>query len=385
MYLIIMFEKNPFITKGYAGAAYFCDRVQETKDLVKYLTNGNNMALISPRRIGKTELLHHVFAQPEIKNQFYTFIIDIYATTSLRDLVNVLGKEILNALKPKGRGAWEVFLNAIHSLRQEISFDINGTPTWSLGLGAISNPEVTLDEIFRYLNSADKPCLVAIDEFQQIERYVNESWQVEATLRTYIQNCQNATFIFSGSHRHMMTGIFLSPNRPFYQSVTMMSLPPISIDKYKEFAIEKFQKAGKSLCPEVVELLFEKFDSVTAYIHRAMNLLFSNTERGGTCTPDMIQPAIEEMVTLSADSYESLFYQLPEKQRMLLLAIAEEGRASSISGGAFIRKHRLPSASSVLSAVKGLLEKDFVSQDKGVYWVYDQIFVLWMKRKGLVS
>lgn len=49
----------------------------------------------------------------------------------------------------------------------------------------------------------------------------------------------------------------------------------------------------------------------------------------------------------------------------------KEGRASSISGGAFIRKHRLPSASSVLSAVKGLLEKDFVSQDKGVYWVYD--------------
>lgn len=356
-----MFEKNPFITKGYAGAAYFCDRVQETRDLVKYLTNGNNMALISPRRIGKTELLHHVFAQPEIKDHFYTFIIDIYATTSLRDLVNVLGKEILNALKPKGRG------------------------TWSLGVGAISNPDVTLDEIFRYLNSADKPCLVAIDEFQQIERYVNESWQVEATLRTYIQDCQNATFIFSGSHRHMMTGIFLSPNRPFYQSVTMMSLPPISIDKYKEFAIEKFQKAGKSLCPEVVDLLFEKFDSVTAYIHRAMNLLFSNTERGGTCTLYMIQPAIEEMVTLSADSYESLFYQLPEKQRMLLLAIAEEGRASSISGGAFIHKHRLPSSSSVLSAVKGLLEKDFVSQDKGVYWVYDQIFVLWMKRKGLVA
>lgn len=127
-----------------------------------------------------------------------------------------MGKEILNALKPKGRGAWEVFINAIQSLRQEISFDMNGTPTWSLGLGAINNPEVTIDEIFRYLNSADKPCLVAIDEFQQIERYANESWQVEATLRTYIQNCLNATFIFSGSHRHMMTGIFLSPNRPFY-------------------------------------------------------------------------------------------------------------------------------------------------------------------------
>lgn len=379
-----MFEKNPFITKGYAGAEYFCDRIQETHDLVKYLTNGNNMALISPRRIGKTELLHHVFAQPEIKDDFYTFIIDIYATTSLRDLVNVLGKEILNSLKPKGRGAWQAFINAIQSLRQEISFDINGNPTWSLGLGTINNPEVTLDEIFNYLNSADKPCLVAIDEFQQIERYGNDSWQVEATLRTYIQNCQNATFIFSGSHRHMMTGIFLSPNRPFYQSVIMMSLPPISVERYKDFAVEKFLAAGKNLDTTVIDLLFEQFDSVTAYIHRTMNLLFSNTERGGCCTPDMIQLAISEMVNLSADSYESLFYQMPEKQRQLLLVIASVGRASSISSGAFIQKHRLTSASSVLSAIKGLLEKDFVTQDKGTYWVYDQIFVLWMKRKGLI-
>ena len=46
--------KNPFVTKGYAGPEYFCDRVKETEDLVKMLTNENNMALISPRRIGKT-------------------------------------------------------------------------------------------------------------------------------------------------------------------------------------------------------------------------------------------------------------------------------------------------------------------------------------------
>lgn len=379
-----MLERNPFITKGYAGPEFFCDREQETADLTKYLTNGNNIALISPRRLGKTELLHHVFEQPSVKENYYTFIVDIYATTSLRDLVNVLGKEILNALKPKGRGAWELFLNTLHSLRQEISFDMNGSPTWSLGLGAINNPEVTLDEIFKYLNEADKPCLVAIDEFQQIERYSNGSWQVEATLRTYVQNCQNATFVFSGSHRHMMTGIFLSPNRPFYQSVIMMSLPPISVEKYKEFAVHKFQAADKILLPDVVDVLFQRFDSITAYIHRTMNLLFSNTGQGATCTVEMIDSAIDELVTISSDSYESLFYQMPEKQREVFLAIATEGRASSISGGVFIRKYHLTSASSVLSAVKGLLEKDFVTQDKGVYWVYDLIFVLWLNRKGLI-
>ena len=52
---------NPFVTNGYAGPAYFCDRVEETRILTELLTNGNNIALISPRRLGKTDLIHHCF------------------------------------------------------------------------------------------------------------------------------------------------------------------------------------------------------------------------------------------------------------------------------------------------------------------------------------
>jgi len=50
---------NPFITSGYACPEYFCDRFQETQDIINLLQNGNNLALISPRRIGKTDLLRH--------------------------------------------------------------------------------------------------------------------------------------------------------------------------------------------------------------------------------------------------------------------------------------------------------------------------------------
>ena len=66
---------NPFVTKGYAGPEYFCDRVEETKRLVELTTNGNNIALISPRRVGKTDLIHHCFQQPELKEKYYTFHI----------------------------------------------------------------------------------------------------------------------------------------------------------------------------------------------------------------------------------------------------------------------------------------------------------------------
>lgn len=133
-------------------------------------------------------MIHHCFQQTEIKEKFHTFHIDIYATTSITDFVNVFGRTILEELKPKGRTAWEGFLNMLRSIRSEISFDINNNPTWSLGLGDISNPTTTLDEIFSYLNQADKPCLIAIDEFQQIVKYPN-GVNIEAMLRTYIQKC----------------------------------------------------------------------------------------------------------------------------------------------------------------------------------------------------
>ena len=81
---------------------------------------------------------------------------------------------------------------------------------------------------------------------------------------------------------------------------------------------------------------------------------------------------------------DGLDYQMPEKQRMLFLAIAREGKASSITGGAFINRHRLNSASSISSAMKGLLEKDFITENKSIYSVYDQFFTLWLKFKGII-
>ena len=89
---------NPFVTNGYFGPEYFCDRVDETKTLVDFLTNGNNIALMSPLRLGKTDLIKHCFEQPAIKDKYYTFVIDIYATDSFRDFVNIFGKSILEAL-----------------------------------------------------------------------------------------------------------------------------------------------------------------------------------------------------------------------------------------------------------------------------------------------
>lgn len=369
---------NPFVTKGYAGPEYFCDRVEETKRLVELTTNGNNIALISPRRVGKTDLIHHCFQQPELKEKYYTFHIDIYATASLRDFVYVFGQTILNELKPKGRVVWEGFLNILRSIRSEITYDINNFPTWSIGLGNIENPMVTLDEIFQYLGQADRPCIIAIDEFQQITRYA-EAHNIEAMLRTYIQRCNNATFIFAGSKRHLMGEIFTSPSRPFYQSVLVMNLKPISVEKYTEFAKMQFDRYGKSIVDEAVVAVYERFDAVTSCLQRILNVLFLKTLPGGKCTCDMVDDAINYILDMFTETYQDLLERIPEKQREVFIAIAKEGKAKAITGKTFIKKHHLQTSSVINAAVRGLLEKDFITVDKGVYTIYDPFFALWLR------
>lgn len=121
--------------------------------------------------------------------------------------------------------------------------------------------------------------------------------------------------IFSGSQRHIMNGMFTSPSRPFYQSVTIINLKPLDLDVYTDFCVTKFEDGGRHLDPSVVSALYERFEAVTSYMHRVLNVLYPRTEKGGTCTVAMVDEAIDFILRMSSDTYESLFYQMPEKQR----------------------------------------------------------------------
>ena len=367
---------NPFVTTGYVSAEYFCDREKETQDIIRYLTNGNNVALISPRRYGKSDLLRHCFAQKTISDKYYTFIVDIYSTKTVAEMVGKLGSAILETLKSRGRKAWERFLSILSSVRSGISFDINGQPSWTMSVGDIQSPTATLNEIFNYLQNADRPCLVAIDEFQQITKYGDPN--IEAEIRTHVQYCNNAHFVFSGSRRHLMGAIFTSPARPFYQSVTLYHLDRLPLEKYAEFCVSHFKRQGKKLDDNVVSRLYSQFDGVTYYMQRVMNELFSKTSADATCVEADVSKAVDEIIAVSSIIYEDLMYQLPDKQSRVLIAVAKDGFAENVTSGKFVKRHGLVSPNSVKSAIPALIDKGLLTQDKGTYKVYDLFFALWL-------
>ena len=370
--------KNPFLTYGYAGPAYFCDRVDETKRLTSLLVNGNHVALISPRRMGKTGLIRHCFAQQELQRDYYLFVVDIYATKSLAELTYELGRAILTVLKSKGRRAWERFLLVAGSFRTGITLDALGQPSWNLEIGDIQTPKVSLEEIFNYLSTADKPCIVAIDEFQSIADYPEQN--VEALLRTYIQGCNNAWFVFSGSKRHMMGEMFSSPARPFYQSASTMSLKPIPLEAYSEFITRHLADGGFQITHDAVKYLYEKFEGTTWYIQKVCNELYAVAEPAVPVGRADVDKAVSHAVDEKDDTYQDLMARLTSKQKTLLFALAHSGRGVQPTSGDFIRRYHLSSPSAVQRSLLALQDKDIVTNNNGEYFIYDYFLYYWLNR-----
>lgn len=374
-----LFVNNPFIVGKYLSDEYFCDRKNETEFLRKQIENGRNVAIISPRRIGKSGLIQHFFNQPDIKEKYHVFFVDIYATNSLAEFVYTFGKEIYEQLKPQSTIWKEKFFQTISSFRMGFKFDpMTGAPGLDLGLGDIQAPQTSLDEIFSYIDEADKPCIIAIDEFQQIGDYSEKN--VEALLRTKIQKSQKAQFIFSGSKRHMMTNIFNSPSKPFYQSAISMGLEPIPMEIYSDFATQLFEQRGKHIEANVIENIWQAYNGYTWFVQMMMNELFALTNEGETCHADMISEAQRNVVMSQESSYKDILSNIPPKQKIVLQAIAKEGVANSITSAKFIKKYNLNSASAVQAAIKLLLQNDIITKNEYSYRVYDYFFAEWLAK-----
>ena len=369
--------RNPFIIGKYVSSDYFCDRRQETDTLYHHLSNGRNVALMSERRLGKTGLIEHTFAT-RMDAEYFTFMIDIYTCKNLREMVCMLANEVFKVFARR-QSITDRLLQFIHSLSASVSYNaITGEPEIGLKLGEIKQPEATLDDLLSYLEMADKPCIVGIDEFQRITEFDEKN--MEELLRTKIQHLRNTQIVFAGSERHLLEGIFNDPERPFYNSVVFMQLQPIDKQEYVKFSQRLFAEHGKNVEGELVEHLYEYFKGVTWYLQLSMNEAFTLANRGETLTDDAFQAILTHMVDTKRYTFEDRYASLTEKQKAVLMAIATEyPDIPTPTSQNFITKHSLKTASSVQTAMKGLTDKKILQEQHGRRIVTDILFILWLK------
>ena len=371
---------NPFVASGRIPAELFCDRKEESKRLILSLTNGANVVLMSPRRVGKTQLIYHCFDKSEIKDHYITIFVDILRTSSLQEFTYEFGKAVFNTLASKGQKMQKLAIATMKSLMGNITIDpATMLPTFGLAIGNIQNPAYSLEEIFRTLELAGKKCIVAIDEFQQITNYPEKN--IEAVLRTHIQALSNTQFIFAGSERQFLEEMFQESSRPFYNSADIQSLDIIEEEKYCEFVQYHFNEHNKQILSETISYVYHLFEGNTFYNQKTFREAFAQTAQDDVCSQEMVDGSINLMIKEAEYLYSEKLSRLSLPQKELLYAIANEGHAQKITSGAFIRKHQLSSTSSVQQAIKKLLSFGLVSTSLGEYFIADQLMYLWLTRQ----
>lgn len=367
--------ENPFIITGYESPQYFCDRVQESEDLMDTLKNGRNVTLTSPRRMGKTGLIKHTFhLLREQDNSIAAIYIDLFPTENLADFTQAFASGVMGQLDSNPTKLINKATAFFKSLRPVISYDdYTGNPKVTLDITK-GNEHHTIEQVFQYLKLSCKTCYIAFDEFQQIACYPEKN--IEALLRSYIQDLHNVHFIFSGSQAHMLQEMFLSPKRPFYQSTSGKTVGTIDEDTYFKFASVFFSKQERELPRDTFHYIYQMYEGHTWYIQMILNRIYSKISRQNDIK--LVRECIADILAENEYYYQRLLRAYSKGQANLLKAIAKEKKVNGILSGSFISRYGLTATSSVKSALKRMLDDEIVYQSDSGYIIYDRFFGDWL-------
>ncbi len=368
-------KKNPFIVSGYLSPEYFCDREAEIQTLKKALDNQRNTTLFSLRRMGKTGLIKHFFYDIIPRKDIRTVYVDIMPATNLNEFSIAFSKAVLSAMA-QNESTIKKILKLFSALRPVISYnELTGKPEISIDIKNIG-AEYSLEKIFHFIENNKMFFLIAIDEFQQIVNFPEKN--CEGILRSYIQRLTNTCFIFAGSRRHVLADIFNSPERAFYKSSSVMELDCMPKNVYSHFIKKHFNNAGKSFSPEALDEVLSVSQLHTFYTQYLCNRLY------GKSIKNVEIRHVHETLYEIISEYDSIFINflniLTTFQVKLLRAIAYEKWAENITSGAFITTHALGAASSVVTAIESLLDKELIIKVNNKYRVNDIFFAYWLIR-----
>lgn len=372
-------KENPFVIKGYRSKKLFCNRDAELSDLLQNMINGSDTTLISPRRMGKTGLIFRFFDELKRKKDVETLYLDIYSSRNLEDFLKLFAEAILVKF-PEKTTMGKKFLDFLKGLRPTISFDsLSGEPQVSILYQSAQQKEYTLRSLLEFLDAQKKTIIFAIDEFQQINEYPEKN--MEALLRTYIQNLKNIHFIFCGSKKSMMIDMFSNAKRPFYASTRFLSLDALDKDVYAKFIKKTFHSHGMRITDDALNLILDWSKLHTFYTQSLCNMIFSFKKA------EIDIHLVKETCISLLKSNEPVFYQyrqlLTTAQWNYLIAVAKEDKVSQLTAQNFLLKYNIGTPANSKRISESLLEKELLlkisDREKSTYRIYDVFFSRWLE------
>jgi hypothetical protein len=239
---------NPFIYGEIAPGDAFADREVELDRLVADLSAAQKVFLISPRRYGKSSLVHRAL---NILSRQGALTVDLTVSSYSSYVAFLEGyARALATVETKWQRARTWLTEVITTTRPELRYE---TSDRDQGRFSVAFPAVRTErdinrlanEIFtlpgRLAAERKRTVVVSLDEFQAIEGFNGGS--VEHALRAAAQQQRHVGYVFAGSEPSLMEKM-IGPRRPFYKAGPVMRLERIPAPVFAEFIEARFAASG---------------------------------------------------------------------------------------------------------------------------------------------
>ena len=372
---------NPFHYGDLALDEAFTDREQELAALIADVRNGQNVAIIAPRRFGKSSLVKRA-TQSLLAEGVLVVEVDLMSTPTKAKLAAKLAKSIhddVATVLMKAKERLRIFAN----LRVVPMVTVNpqdGSTTFSF---TASMGEEDIDDTLDHLLelpaqlAADqgKRVVVYFDEFQEV---INIDPRLPARMRAIFQTQPEVAHIYSGSKRDMMQRLFNDENEPFYRSAKTMEIGEIPEPLFKEFVAKQFDRTDRGVSDDVLDRLLAVTHGHPYATQELAYALWEEVPDGFTATVADFDDALAAVLRAEHAHFTLLWDRASRAQRIVLQALATEPGRPFTDG--YRQKHQLPSASGVQRALKALVDDELVvKRPDGSYDLSEPFLREWIR------
>lgn len=371
--------KKSFIYGVAVEGDNFTDREKETRRLKLDFENGQNVILISPRRMGKTSLVRRV--QSLVDNDAVAVVyMDIYDCRNEYEFYNKFAAALMKQTAGKAEAVMKNIKEFLVRLSPKIGFNPGPNSEISLSLG-ITPKDYSAEEILQLPEQMaakiGKHIVVCIDEFQQIGEF-QDSLSVQKKMRGIWQLQNNASYCLFGSKKHLLSNLFQSKRMPFYQFGDIMFLQPISVDDWKPFIRKKFEEKGIAIADDMIEKICTTVQSQSSYVQQlASNVMLNASD---VVTEQTLELAVEDLLNQNSLLFLQQLDGLTAYQMNFLKALAN-GVHANFGSKVILDTYDLGSKSNVSKIKSVLIQKELIESTPNGIVFTDPVFCLWFVKE----
>ena len=368
----------PFIFGRIATDENFTDREKETEHLVNNFESLINTVIISPRRWGKSSLVHRAadIAMRADKN-IRICTIDLFNVKTEEQFYTVLARNLIQGTSSRWEEAVENAKKFFSRLVPKISVGAGPGNEISIDFDweeMKSNPDEILDLSERIAEAKGVKIVVCIDEFQNIAEFEDPLF-FQRRLRAHWQRHKKVSYCLYGSKRHMMMEVFTDSSMPFYKFGDIFFLNKIDTEHFIPFITERFSSTGKSITEDASRNIVSLADNHPYYVQQLSQLSWLRTS--GQCDVETVVKAhlslVEQLSLLFSNLMETLTFQ---QTCYLHALIAGE---KSITSTETMYRYHISSATAASRSLKALIKKDILDSKSGEISFQDPIFEYWLR------